>query len=143
MFKKTYSMSADSHVEIDFRKGLDGTMILTIYVEENPDASKAEGSEVKAEPVGEDPVLYSLEYYLARTRKAGLLDENNHWVKGTTQPQIALWVDLCAQKLGIANKWAWGFKLWGVKHLGQIRNKAINETGVVIGEDKIFACFEH
>lgn len=127
---KTFALGADSHVEIDIKKNDDGKMILTVSVDENT-SDKQELSEVK-----------SLEYYLGKTVEFGLMDKTYKWKKHITQPQIALWVDMCSNLVGLENKWVWAESMWGLKYLKQVRSRTINEQGFVVGEKKIFACFE-
>ena len=127
---KTFILNSDSHVSIDLKKGAEGKMILSVSVE---DLTK---------PTANIEDERTVEFFLKRTIELGLMDSDYKWKKIVTQPQIALWVDMCSNIVGMENKWLWAESMWGYKYLKQVRSRSINEKGIVVGEKEIFACFD-
>lgn len=127
---KTFILNSDSHVSIDLKRGAEGKMILSVSVDETK--KKKEPSESKR----------NLVYYLDKTVKVGLMDENYKWNGNVTQAQIAMWVEILGEKVDLFNRWAWAESMWGIKYLRQSRYRSIELFGKVLGEEIILSCFE-
>ena len=128
--KKTFILNKGSHVEIDIVASENEQTLLTVSIDDGI-------------PLADDSQLAnSIDCYFEKTVELGLMDSEHNWEKHVTQAQIALWVDMYANIIGLENRWLWAQSKWGLKYLKQVRSRSINEKGIVIGEKQIFACFE-
>ena len=74
--------------------------------------------------------------YFSKAIKAGFMDDRFQWVKGTTKYQIALFAEICSEKLKIKHKWKTFETLWNVTHLAQTRRESKERFGRVDREKK-------
>jgi len=72
----------------------------------------------------------------------GLMNDDYTWRRTTTKTQIALWVEMLTERVGIVHKWKWAEERWDIKNLKQARSSTINRYGTLQGELKVLACFE-
>lgn len=80
--------------------------------------------------------------YFSKAIKAGFMDDRFQWVKGTTKYQIALFAEICSEKLKIKHKWKTFETLWNVTHLAQTRRESKERFGRVDREKEIIKIFE-
>lgn len=80
--------------------------------------------------------------WLSKTIEKGFMTDGYQWAKETTRYQIAMWVEIASERLGIKNKWKWAENIWGLKDLAQTRNESKDRFGKVEREKDIEACFE-
>lgn len=80
--------------------------------------------------------------YFSKAIKAGFMDDRFQWVKGTTKYQIALFAEICSEKLKIKHKWKTFETLWNVAHLAQTRRESKERFGKVDREKEIIKIFE-
>lgn len=129
---KTFILNSDSHVEIDIKAGENGKTVLTLKVDEicskDQDLSELFGSKL-------------IIPYLTKTIELGLMNEDYSWKPTVTLHQIALWVEICGEKIGQKIKWKDAENFWDKKNLRQARSKSVNEFGAVNGSEIIEACF--
>lgn len=72
--------------------------------------------------------------------EVGLVDEDFNPKKGITHYVLAEFTHTFSTKLGLRYRFSYFHKLWGIKGLGQARNKA-SELGYDTGEEKIHKVF--
>lgn len=80
--------------------------------------------------------------YFSKAIKAGFMDDRFQWVEGTTKYQIALFAEICSEKLNIKHKWKPFETLWNVTHLAQTRRESKERFGKVDREKEIIKIFE-
>lgn len=80
--------------------------------------------------------------WLSKTIEKGFMIDGYQWAKETTRYQIAMWVEIAGEKLGIQNKWKWAHDIWKLKDLAQTRHESKDRFGKVEREKDIEACFE-
>ena len=80
--------------------------------------------------------------YFSKAIEAGFMDDRFQWVKGTTKYQIALFAEICSEKLNIKHKWKPFETLWNVTHLAQTRRESKERFGRVDREKEITKIFE-
>lgn len=80
--------------------------------------------------------------YFSKAIEAGFMDDCFQWVKGTTKYQIALFAEICSEKLNLKHKWKPFEALWNVAHLAQTRRESKERFGRVDREKEITKIFE-
>ena len=75
-----------------------------------------------------------------RAVEVGLVDEDFNPKKGITLYVLAEFAHTFSTKLGLKYRFSYFHKLWGIRGLGQARNKA-SELGYDTGEEKIHKVF--